>query len=75
MTEFSHFRDSNLADTVVIDKINIFRADRVFKVFCLSHGCLFYDFNAFIFVGIEPGSKYQQDWRTQLLSWESGKIW
>jgi hypothetical protein len=30
----SHFRDDDLADTVVIDKINIFRADRVFKVFC-----------------------------------------
>jgi hypothetical protein len=29
-----HFRDDDLADTVVIDKINIFRADRVFKVFC-----------------------------------------
>jgi ataxia telangiectasia mutated family protein len=26
--------DDDLANTVVIDKINIFRADRVFKVFC-----------------------------------------
>ena len=30
----SLFRDDDLANTVVIDKINIFRADRVFKVFC-----------------------------------------
>lgn len=44
MTEFSYFRDDDLDDTVVIDKINIFRADRVFKVFCLSHGCLIYEF-------------------------------
>lgn len=32
--DISHFRDDDLVDTVVIDKINIFRADRVFKVFC-----------------------------------------
>ena len=39
-----HFRDDDLADTVVIDKINIFRADRVFKVFYFVTCLMFMQF-------------------------------